>query len=118
MSIVSSHHGVVVSQNADGSYSWSGQYNGAPIKRAVPSEDGNYCILLLDPDANNGRSFENLLCVDRTGNPVWTAKLPETQDVFVDIALTREGLQAWTWSCFMILLDRSTGAELKRVFTK
>lgn len=120
MSVVFSslHQGVVVSHNLDGSYSWSGQYDGATIKRAVPSDDGKHCVLLLDPDASKRSAFENLLCIDRKGSPVWTAKLPTSPDVFLDVASTPEGLLAKTWSGLNILLDQHTGAELKRIFVK
>lgn len=110
--------GVVVSSNPDGSYSWSGQYNGAAIKRAVPIDAGNHCILLLDPDASKHSAFENLLCIDRKGTPIWTAKLPTSPDVFLEITPISEGLLAKTWSGLKVLLDQQTGAELKRIFVK
>jgi hypothetical protein len=71
MSVVFSalDQGVVVSRNPDGSYAWSGQYNGAAIKCAVPSDDGKHCVILLDPDASKRQAFENLLCFDRKGTP-------------------------------------------------
>jgi hypothetical protein len=120
MSVVFSslHQGVVVSRNPDGSYSWSGQYNGAAIKSAVPIDDGKHCILLLDPDASKRSAYENLLCIDRKGSPVWTAKLPTSPDVFLEVTLTPEGLFAKTWSGLKVLLDQHTGAELKRIFVK
>lgn len=120
MSVIFSslHQGVVVSRNPDGSYSWSGQYNGADIKRAVPSDDGRQCVLLLDPDASKRSAFENLLCIDRKGTPVWTAKLPTSPDVFLDVTSNPEGLLAKTWSGLKVLLDQHTGVELKRIFVK
>ena len=120
MSVVFSapHHDIVVSQNADASYTWSGQYNGIEIKRAVPIENGKLCILLLDPDASKRSTFENLLCIDRRGRPVWTATLPTSPDAFLDIASTPAGLLAKTWSGLTILLDQRAGTELRRTFVK
>ena len=112
------HPTLVVSHNPDGSYSWSGQYNGADIKRALPSDDGEHCILLLDPDASKSSVFENLLCIDRQGSPIWAAKLPSTPDAFVDVKANAAGLVATTWSGWNIFLDQNTGTELKRVFVK
>jgi hypothetical protein len=110
--------GIMVSQQADGSLSWSGQYNGIAVRSAVPIEDGKRCILLLDPDANRNPTFENLLCIDQMGNRVWTAKLPTSPDVFVTLDARAEGIWANTWSGFKVLLDRHSGLELKRAFVK
>jgi hypothetical protein len=120
MSIIFSslHHGIVVSQNADGSRSWSGHHNGVSIKCAIPIGDGKRCILLLDPGANQCSVFANLLCIDRKGNPIWTAKLSEIPDVFLSITASREGIWAHTWSGYRVLLDENTGAELKSTFVK
>jgi hypothetical protein len=73
---------------------------------------------LLDPDASQRSAFENLLCIDRKGSPVWTAKLPTSPDVFLEIAPTSDGILARTWSGLKVLLDQHTGAELKRIFVK
>lgn len=109
---------IVVTQNADGSYAWSGQYNGASIKRAIPIDEGKHCIILLDPDANKRSAFENLLCIDRKGEPIWIAKLPTSPDVFLDASLSSDGLLAHTWSGLQVLLNGNTGRELERKFAK
>ncbi|MHB1530018.1 MAG: hypothetical protein ACYCXT_11440 [Acidiferrobacteraceae bacterium] len=120
MSIIfsSRRHGIVVSQHAGGSRSWSGQYNGASIKCAVPIDSGKRCILLLDPEANKLAVFENLLCIDRNGNLIWTAKLPTSPDVFLSISPSAAGIWVNTWSGLRILLDENTGAERDRAFVK
>jgi hypothetical protein len=115
--IFSSINGIDVSLNDDGSYSWKGQYNGTVIKRAIPI-DIERCIILLDPDASNRSVFENLLCIDRNENLVWRAKPPSIPDVFVEVALTPEGLWASAWSGLKLLLDQNGGSELKRIFVK
>ncbi len=89
-----------------------------PIKQAIPLNNGNRCILLLDPDATKRPAFENLLCIDRKGTAVWVAKLPTSLDVFLDATITRDGLEAHTWSGMNVVLDQNTGAELKRTFVK
>ena len=114
----SAQHGIVVSRQADGSQSWSEQYNGVAIKSAIPIDAGKRCILLLDPNANQRSAFENLLCIDQQGKPIWTAKLPTSSDVFVRIDPMAEGIWANTWSGFKVLIDERTGVELKRAFVK
>ncbi len=116
--VFSSPYGLVVSRTVDGEYSWSGQYNGIAIRRAVPTGGGQDCVLLLNPDASDVSAFENLVCVDRKGSRVWTAKLPTSPDVFLDLTVAPEGLLAKTWSGLSIVLDPSTGGELTRNFAK
>jgi len=120
MSVIfsSSQCGIVVSRQADGSQSWSGQYNGTAIKSAFAIDGGRRCILLLDPDANKSSVFENLLCIDQQGKPIWTARLPTSSDVFVCIDPKAEGIWANTWSGFKVLIDEYSGAEIKRAFVK
>src|SRR5580692_2607902 len=101
----SSDHDLTVFKNVDGSYSWSGNYNGVAIKQVFPNDDGQRCILFLDPDANLRSVFENLLCIDRNGNSVWAAKLPGNPDVFLEVIPTSDGLLTNTWSGWQILLD-------------
>jgi hypothetical protein len=120
MSIVysSPKHSIVVLRQADGSLLWSGRYYGMDIKAAVPTDDGKRCILLLDPDARQRSVFENLLCIDQEGSVIWTAKLPDRPDCFVAIDPREEGIWANSWSCFRVLIDKNSGAELERIFTK
>jgi len=114
----SPRHGLFVSQNADGSYAWSGQYNGVSIVRVIPLDGVSRCVLLLDPDASQRQAFENLLCIDRGGGAVWTARLHTSPDVFLGIVPTDEGIWANTWSGWRVLLDPNTGAELRGSFVK
>lgn len=119
MSILfSSPQGITVSQAADGTVSWLGFYDGIVIKSAIPNGRRDRCVLLLDPDASQLPVFENLLCIDLNGVRVWTATLPSSPDVFVDITPNPEGISARTWSGFDVLIDEKTGAELRRRFAK
>jgi hypothetical protein len=110
--------GITVSRQADGSYSWSGQYGGMSLKGAVPIDKGRRCILLIDPDASKSTVFENLLCIDQGGGLIWTAKLPSSPDVFISVSGGADGIRANTWSGFRVSLDENTGIEKRREFTK
>jgi hypothetical protein len=106
-----------VFRDPNGSLFWS-DYDGQKVRAAFPSQDGNRCIVLLDPDATRKPRFENLFAVDRDGNVVWKANLPETHDAFLDAQLDSEGLSVWSWSCYRLLLDPSDGRTISQVFTK
>ena len=110
--------GLIVWRYDDGSLACTGRYNGIDVVDAVPIDDGARCVLLLDPDGGHRLVFENLLCVDPDGAVVWAAKLPSMPDKFVAMRLTDDGICANTWSCYLILLDPDTGAELSITFTK
>src|SRR5580700_2700488 len=99
----SKSHRIAVSQQVDGSRSWSGQYNGASIKWAIPADRGKRCILLLDPDGSSLSVFENLLCIDQNEATIWTARLPSSPDVFLRAQQSDGGIWANTWSGFKVL---------------
>lgn len=109
---------ITVSRNADGSYSWSGKYAGIDIKCALPSDDGKRCVLLLDPGASRRPIYENLLCIDESGQRIWVARLPDSTDAFVSVHPSGEVLRATSWSGWSLLLEPDTGAEIKRTFVK
>lgn len=111
-------NGLAASQNPDGTHSWSGSYEGIPVRTAIPLNEGRRWIILLDPDADLRSAFENLLCIDQNGVLVWKAKLPTSSDVFVAVAVDPEGILGATWSGFNLRFDENTGAEVDRVFVK
>lgn len=93
-------------------------FDGSRIKHASPLENGERCIILLDPDSNRDSIFRNLICIDQNRSVIWKAQLPSSPDVFLDFQLTREGVLARTWSGFNLLLDQENGRELSRIFAK
>ncbi len=92
--------GLVVRQAENGVLSWSGLYDGMPVKLAIPLDDGRRCVLLLDPGANRKLVFENLFCLDSEGRQLWVAKLPSLPDVFLAVEMTNEGIRASTYGGF------------------
>lgn len=105
-----------VSQNADGTFAWQGTYKGIPVKTVVPIEHD--CIILLDPDASKERVFKNLLRVGSDGQTRWSAELPASPDVFLDVHSEDGRLAAHTWSGFKLRLDPASGQPVAREFAK
>jgi outer membrane protein assembly factor BamB len=101
----------------DGAISWSSSYRGMKVVAALPI-DGERYLILLDTAASKQEVFENLLCVERSGNVVWKAELPDQPDAFVKFEMVVDGLRAWTWSGWMLRLDPATGKILERQFVK
>jgi hypothetical protein len=110
-------HKFAIFRAMDGAITWTGTYQGMKVAAASPIDDTR-CLILLDRMASKQEIFENLLCVERNGDVVWKAKLPEQPDSFVEFELTPNGLRAWTWSCWMLTLDLATGKILERQFVK
>jgi TRAP-type uncharacterized transport system substrate-binding protein len=96
---------------------WPQHYQGIPIRFAIPVGNGERCVVLLDNEAIPAL-FNNLLCIDRSGKTVWTAKPATSTDSFVGVTRTSNGLFAWSWEAFRFRLDEETGAELDREFVK
>jgi len=110
-------HEFAVFRAEDGAISWNGSYQGMKVVAALPM-DAARCLVLLDMAASKQEVFENLICVERTGNVVWKAELPDQPDAFVKFELTADGLRAWTWSAWMLRLDPATGKAIERQFVK
>ena len=105
-----------VSQDSDGSIAWQGTYKGVPVKAVVPI--GDDCIIMLDPDASKERVFRNLLRVGQDGHTRWSAELPASPDVFLDVHSEAGCLAAHTWSGFKLRLDPASGQPLEKEFVK
>lgn len=110
-------HEFAVFQAEDGAISWSGNYQGMKVVAALLIDDAR-CLVLLDMAASKQKVFENLLCVERSGNVVWKAELPDQPDAFVSFQKTAEGLVANTWSGYRVVLNPTTGKLVERQFVK
>ena len=106
-----------VFRQPNGSLFWS-DYDGQKVSVAFPSDDGQRCIVLLDSNDTRKPRFENLFAVDRHGKTIWKADLPDTHDTFLDAKLEPDGLWAWSWSSYRLLLDPVDGHIIQQVFTK
>jgi hypothetical protein len=90
-----------------------------PIAAAVEYADS--VVVLFDPDSadeGNGR-FHNLVAVDRSGQPQWTAELPteDPGDRYYKIA-SSEPLIAYSVRSYDCVIDQFTGRILSKSFTK
>jgi hypothetical protein len=111
-------HQLTVFQARDGAISWNGSYQGMKVIGASPI-DGQRCLILIDWMASERQVFENLLCVERSGNVIWKLpELPSQPDRIVQFEMTADGLCAWTWSGWRLRLDPVTGKTIERQFTK
>jgi hypothetical protein len=63
---------------------------------------------------------ENLFRLRADGSVVWTISQPPAMGAVVDVQWRygRHPLTAWTFGCYMITLDESTGIILESEFTK
>jgi hypothetical protein len=91
-----------------------------PILRSVDLPNGSGRLVLFDWSTSKQYRFENLVCLDARGAPVWRAMLPKNSgpDTFVSVELDGDVIRANTWSCHSLTLDRMTGKTLTSVFTK
>lgn len=93
-------------------------YDGCRIKKSVAI--GSDFILLLDPDERPGSvQFPNLIRITGDDAIIWRAKLPSMPYVFVDFNLDdADGIEASSFSGYVVKIDMSTGEELSRAWTK
>lgn len=110
--------GFIVFRREDGSIGWKGSFKGMAVVDALPMDDSSKCLILLDLMASEEQAFENLLCVERTGNVVWRVALVEGPDTIVRFQMSPQGLSAWTWSGWLVKLDPLTGQIIEREFVK
>ena len=108
----------LVFRRDDGSISWS-DYDGKKVEVALPLPGGARCVIVLDRfPPIRPKAFQNLFCIERDGTVVWTAKLYDVHDSFVDAELGEEGLIAYTSSCFRVTMNPETGQVISDEFVK
>src|SRR5437667_10520488 len=99
-----------VFREADGSISWEGTYEGKQVRVAFPVDQGERCVILLDPDFGGKAYFKNLFCIKRDGGIAWIAELLQTHDKFIALEMGGDGLlRAWSWSAYMLTIEPTTG---------
>jgi hypothetical protein len=80
---------------------------------------GDDFVVLLDYyEASKAHIYRNLFRLRPDGSLVWTINAAEAHDVVTDVQWRDGNLVAWTWGCYMLTIDKSTGVTLASVFTK
>jgi hypothetical protein len=102
----------------ENTYFVAGTFKGQPVKTALPIDNGERCIILLDPDATKIAKFDNLFCIDRSERKIWSAKLPGPGDAFTEISFCPKGIQAYSWSGFSVTINIEDGVAIDSKFTK
>ncbi len=66
------------------------------------------------------KHFQNLSRCLTSGEEVWVADLPtrSENDAYVDAQLEGERVIAWSWSCYRVELNISSGCIENSTFTK
>jgi hypothetical protein len=106
-------------QDANGASVLRGIYKGKTVTQALVLQNGEKCVILLDPSSClELKSHRNLFCLDRDGQIAWIASLPETYDRFVEIRVGPVGLLANSHSGYLVTLEPATGRVIDQVFTK
>jgi hypothetical protein len=74
-------------------------------------------VILSDDLPDDGGA--NLCRVRPDGSEVWRATPPDgPNDLWTEAEVDGDVVSAFSWSCYRVRLDLSTGCELERVFTK
>jgi hypothetical protein len=83
------------------------------IQNILSIQNSSDKIVLLDYHYH----FKNLLRCHLDGSLVWLADLPTTSDdVYQSIGWSKHGLEAFSWSCFNVILDVETGKIISSFF--
>jgi hypothetical protein len=106
-----------VFRDSDGSIHWS-DYDGQKVNAALPSAEGESCILLLYRDFMKRSPVSNLFCVDRGGNTLWKVELSEPRDPFVEARMEADGLHATSLGGRSLTLDPADGRVIECKFVK
>jgi hypothetical protein len=74
--------------------------------------------LVID-DGDDAELRGSLALVREDGSEVWRVMPPRApDDRWTEARLDGDRVSAFSWSCYRVTLDASTGAEIDRVFTK
>lgn len=102
---------------------WSGLIDGRPVIQAVAVTGSTDVIVRVEPPEidDSCSPYPNLFRVDPAGRIVWRAELPVPEDwtdSYTEFEVVDAELSAFSWSCYGVRLDPSTGAIVSKVFTK
>jgi outer membrane protein assembly factor BamB len=93
-------------------------YNASKVLPLPGSQDS---IVLLDPGANPGEQFRNVIRLATDNQVIWVAELADRYDScdrYMNIEWVDGKLTASTWSGHSVELDTHTGRIRTQTFTK
>jgi len=89
-----------------------------PVLQMLPLSIGDGCLVLLDPDATEKPTFENLLKIQSDGSVQWRTPLPDSNDFFVRMEKCGEHIEANTWNGYRVEIDLNSGRTKNLRFVK
>jgi len=89
-----------------------------PIRQFIPKVEFGGCVVLLDARVSDKPTFENLFMIRADGTNIWSAKLPESHDAFVNVVDQGATIVAHTWRGHLLEIDVATGRTMSDHFTK
>jgi hypothetical protein len=98
---------------------WSGTFDGYPVLKIVPVQQGeDGCLVLLDWSGSRHPTLENLFLIRADGSVAWRVPLPDSNDTYVNVHSNHEGVVATTWSGLKVMVDLSDRTIKTIAFTK
>ena len=97
---------------------WESDFGGVKVFKIFPLEDGDDCIVLLDPGSSKQTTFENLMRIDSSGYVRWRARLPRSNDAFADVLRCGDQIEATTWNGMRVQINVKTGQATEKGFSK
>ena len=108
---------IIVYQKDSGECVAHGTFDGIDILNSLPLDSGDKCVFLLM--ANKKRiKFDNLVCVNKSGEILWQSNILSAVDFFVSIELNFDIIIANSWYGYRVLIDKDYGREISRIFVK
>jgi len=88
-----------------------------PVAKWLPI-DSDFIVLLDYFKASQAAMVHNLFRLRADGTVAWTISQPEAMGAVTAVDWRSGKFTAWTWGCYMLVIDERTGRVLSSVFTK
>jgi outer membrane protein assembly factor BamB len=98
---------------------WEGEPDGFSVLAILPIPETDDCIVLLN-FYNNTSRMKNVVRCKPDGAIAWRCKLPSSNgfDAYTSIVWTDRGLEAYSWSGFVVVLNINDGSVMSSMFVK
>ncbi len=89
------------------------------IREISPLPGGKDLVVLFEMAHRGYKTVGNLIRITALGDLVWWAELTDTgSDAYTAIAVSDEGIQAFSWDGYSCKIDPTTGRILSKTFAK